>query len=75
MGMFRCPHRFEAALLKCPGKLDRRGGGIAEEPFGRVVDRADCTTPVDHHNGIDRGIDDGTIQGVGETPAILTLQA
>ena len=40
---------------------DEFGGGITEEPFGRVVDRADRTIPVDHHNGIDRGIDDRAI--------------
>jgi hypothetical protein len=48
---------------------------MAEEPFGRAIDRADCTIPVDHHDGIDRGIDDRAIQGVGKTPAILALQA
>jgi hypothetical protein len=54
---------------------DEFGRGIAEEPLGRVVDRADCPVPVDNNDSIDRGVDDRTIQGIGEAPAILALQA
>jgi hypothetical protein len=50
---------------------DELPGGIAEEPFGCGVDRADRAVPVDDHNGIDRGVDDCAIKGVCETPAIL----
>ena len=53
---------------------DEFGGGIAEEPLGRVVDRADCTVRVDHHDSIDRGADDRAIQRVSETLATLALQ-
>jgi hypothetical protein len=54
---------------------DEFGRGIAEEPLGRVVDRADCPVPVDNNDSIDRGVDDRTIQGIGEAAAILALQA
>ena len=50
---------------------DQLPGGIAEEPFGRVVDGADRAVPVDDDNRIDRGVDDCAIKGVCETPAIL----
>ena len=49
---------------------DKLFRGIAEQPLGRVVNRADRTVPVDDHDGVDRGVDDRAIKGVGETPAI-----
>ena len=52
---------------------DEFGGGIAEDPFGRVVDRADSAIPVDDDNSIDRCGDDRAIKGVGETP-VFALQ-
>ena len=54
---------------------DQCAGRIAEELLGRLVDRADRAVAVDDHNGIDGGVDDRAIEGVGKTPAIIVLPA
>ena len=41
---------------------DQLAGRIAEEPLGRLVDRADRAVAVDDHNGVGGGIDDRTIR-------------
>ena len=42
---------------------------------GLVIIVANCAIAVDDHNGIDRGVDDRAVQGIGEAPAMLALQA
>ncbi|MGC2201394.1 MAG: hypothetical protein WA633_14780 [Stellaceae bacterium] len=54
---------------------DEFGGVVAEEPFGRIIDRADGAIPVDDDNCIDPGINDRAIQGVGQNPTVLALEA
>jgi hypothetical protein len=49
-------------------------GRIAEEPLGRGVDREDRAVPVDRNNGIDCGVDNRAIEGVGQTLVILALK-
>ena len=49
--------------------------GIAEDPLGRMVNRADRAVPVDDHDPVDRGVDDRAIEGVGEAVAVLAVEA
>ena len=52
------------SLHVAPNELAR---GIAEQPLGRAVDRADRAPPIDHDDAIDGGINDRAIKRVGET--------
>jgi hypothetical protein len=57
------------SLHVAPNELAR---GIAEQPLGRAINRADRAPPVDRDDAIDGGINDRAIERVGETWTICS---